>query len=307
MPHERFIDKGTAMNDNTHIFSVIIPHHEIPALLQRCLDSIPDVPEVQVIVVDDNSSEQKVDFEQFPGLGRKYTQCIFDKEGGGAGHARNIGMKHADGKWLVFADADDFFTKDAFQILDSHKDDSYDIILFKADSVDSDDYSPSDRHLQLNEAIDKAQAGRITAKEPVLIMPVPWCKMMRREYIQRKEVLFDEVYAANDVMFVTKATCWADDEAVTTSPEVLYTVTTRKNSLFDSNRNNPDNFLCRLEVQMRRNKFIAPYPFPKRPIIVQVFRALKFGPKTFCKAFALGIKYRVLFSGTSTIFKKLFH
>ena len=100
------------MNDNTHIFSVIIPHHEIPALLQRCLDSIPDVPEVQVIVVDDNSSEQKVDFEQFPGLGRKYTQCIFDKEGGGAGHARNIGMKHADGKWLVFADADDFFIEE---------------------------------------------------------------------------------------------------------------------------------------------------------------------------------------------------
>ena len=83
-----------------HIFSIIIPHHEIPMLLQRCLDSIPDVPEVQVIVVDDNSSEQKVDFGQFPGLNRKYTLCIFDKEGGGAGHARNIGLRHADGKWL---------------------------------------------------------------------------------------------------------------------------------------------------------------------------------------------------------------
>ena len=290
-----------------HIFSIIIPHHEIPTLLQRCLDSIPDVPEVQVIVVDDNSSEQKVDFAQFPGLNRKYTQCIFDKDGGGAGHARNIGMEHADGKWLVFADADDFFTKDAFQILDSHKDDPHDIILFKADSVDSDDYSPSDRHLKLNEAIDKAQRGSTTAKEPMLLMPVPWCKMMRREYVQQKGIMFDETLAANDVMFVTKAVCWADDKAVTTSPEILYTVTTRKNSLFDGYRRDPNNFLCRLEVQMRRNKFIDKYPFPKRPIIVQVLRTLRFGPKTFFKAISLGIKHKALFSGTATIFKKIFH
>lgn len=294
------------MND-THTFSIIIPHHEIPALLQRCLDSIPDVPEVQVIVVDDNSSEQKVNFEQFPGLNRKYTHCIFDKEGGGAGHARNIGMKHADGIWLVFADADDFFTKDAFQILDNHKDDTYDIILFKADSVDSDDYSPSDRHLKLNKAIDKVQAGIFTAKGPMLLMPVPWGKMIRREHIQRKSIVFDETFVANDVMFVTKAVCWADDKTVTTSSEVLYVVTTRKNSLFNTYYSNPENFLCRLEVMMRRNKFFDNYPYPKRPIIVQVFRALRFGPRTFFRAVALGIKHRALFSGTTTIFKKLLH
>ena len=126
---------------SNHIFSVIIPHHNIPQLLQRCLDSIPDTPEVQVIVVDDNSSDVKVDFEHFPGLERKNTTCIFDKEGGGAGHARNIGLSQADGKWLVFADADDFFAADAFDILDRHKDAPQDVILFKADSVDSDDYS----------------------------------------------------------------------------------------------------------------------------------------------------------------------
>ena len=294
------------MND-THTFSVIIPHHEIPALLRRCLDSIPDVPEVQVVVVDDNSSEQKVNFEQFPGLSRKYTQCIFDKEGGGAGHARNIGLKHADGKWLVFADADDFFTKEAFQILNKHKDDPYDIVLFKADGVDSDTLAPSNRHLQHNEAIDKAQAGIITAKEAVLTVPGPVCKMLGKDFIQRKGIMFDETFAANDVMFVTKAVCWADEKAVTTSSEVLYVVTTRKNSLFNTYYSNPENFLCRLEVMMRRNKFFDNYPYPKRPIIVQVFRALRFGPKTFFRAIALGIKHRALFSGTTTIFEKLLH
>ena len=84
-------------------FSVVIPHHNIPLLLQRCLDSIPDTPDIQVIVVDDNSSDSVVDFSKFPGKDRKHTTVILDKAGGGAGHARNVGLEHAIGKWLVFA------------------------------------------------------------------------------------------------------------------------------------------------------------------------------------------------------------
>jgi len=289
-----------------HTFSIIIPHHNIPDLLQRCLDSIPDVPEVQVIVVDDNSSEQKVDFSHFPGKERQHTLCIFDKEGGGAGHARNIGMKHADGKWLVFADADDFFTKDAFQILDSHKDAPYDIILFKADSVDSDDYSPSDRHFQHNQAIDDALSGLITEKKAVLTVPAPWCKMFRREHIAGKGVLFDETFASNDQMFVLKATYWTDDDKVTVTKEVIYTVTTRNGSLDVMKKKSPRNFLDTLEVLIRCNKFAKDGPYNRRPIIVQVFRALKISPGTFWKALKLAIKERALFSGTSVILKKIF-
>lgn len=287
-----------------HTFSVIIPHHEIPKLLQRCLDSIPDVPEVQVIIVDDNSSEQKVDFEQFPGLNRKHTQCIFDKEGGGAGHARNIGMKHADGKWLVFADADDFFTKDAFDILEKHQDTKEDIILFKANSVNSDDLTPSTRHLPINESIDKALRGNITAKEAVLAVPGPVCKMFRRTYVESKGVLFDEIYASNDVMFVVKTTCWTGDNAVTTSDEVIYTVTTRQGSLDADKKKSPRNFLCQLDVLIRRNKFLDDYPYRKRVIIAQVVRAAKISPKTFWQALVMAVKNHALLSGISEMFKK---
>ncbi len=287
-------------------FSVIIPHHDIPNLLQRCLDSIPDIPDVQVIVVDDNSSVGKVDFDNFPGKGRKYTTAIFDKSGGGAGRARNIGMKHAEGKWLVFADSDDFFVKDAFDILEKHKDDHEDIILFKADSVDSDDYSPSDRHLQLNEAIDDALSGTITNKQAVLKMPVPWCKMLRREYIQGKGVLFDEIYANNDMMFVLKSTCWADATAVTVTNEVLYTVTTRQGSLEAMKRTSTRNYLCMIDVLIRCNRFCKDGTYDRRPILIMVLRGLKISPKTFWKALVLALRERALFSGTTVIFKKLF-
>ena len=287
-----------------HIFSIIIPHHNIPALLQRCLDSIPDVPEVQVIVVDDNSSAQKVDFGHFPGLDRKNTLCILDKDGGGAGHARNIGLRHADGKWLVFADSDDFFTKDAFQILDSHKDDPYDILLFKSNSVNSEDLSPSNRYADLNDAIDDALAGKTDNKTTVLSRPGPVCKMFRRDHIQQKGIWFDETMASNDLMFVFKATCWAKDDAVAVFDEVLYTVTTRKGSLVDERFTNPDNFLCRLEVQIRRNEFLKDYPqFRKEPVIIQLARSRRFGIRTFLRTFWLIIRKRAFFSGFGTFMK----
>lgn len=44
------------------LFTIIIPHKDIPDLLMRCLKSIPVSEDIQVIVVDDNSSEADVIF-----------------------------------------------------------------------------------------------------------------------------------------------------------------------------------------------------------------------------------------------------
>lgn len=292
------------MDTNNHSFSVIIPHHNIPELLKRCLDSIPDTPEVQVIVVDDNSSPEKVDFEHFPGVERNHTMCIFDKDGGGAGHARNIGLRHADGRWLVFADADDFFTKDAFAILESHKDAPQDIILFKSTSVNSDDLSPSDRFQDLNLAIDYTLSGMISAKQAVLKRPGPVCKMFRNSYIKEKGIWFDETKVSNDTMFVTKATCWTDDEAVAVSDEVLYTVTTRRGSLIDGRLKDVNNFLNRLEVQIRQNRFLKDYPqFRKDPIILQLIPASQISRKAFFRTLFFILKKGALFSGFDTFMR----
>ena len=42
-----------------YTYSFIIPHKNCPNLLQRCVDSIPERDDVQVIVVDDNSDADK--------------------------------------------------------------------------------------------------------------------------------------------------------------------------------------------------------------------------------------------------------
>lgn len=100
-------------------YSIIIPHKNIPVLLQRCLSSIPRRNDIQVIVVDDNSDLQMVDFSSFPGLEDPFVEVVFTKEGKGAGYARNIGLDKVKGKWLLFIDADDYFYDGMSQSIDS--------------------------------------------------------------------------------------------------------------------------------------------------------------------------------------------
>lgn len=90
-------------------YTIIIPHKNIPDLLERCLHTIPTRDDLEVIIIDDNSDPDKVDLEHFRGSNRPDTTVIFDKSGKGAGHARNLGLKKALGEKLIFADADDYF------------------------------------------------------------------------------------------------------------------------------------------------------------------------------------------------------
>lgn len=62
------------------LYSIIIPHKDIPCLLQRCLDSIPSRDDVQIIVADDDSSPDVVDFAHFPGSDRTDVEILFTKE-----------------------------------------------------------------------------------------------------------------------------------------------------------------------------------------------------------------------------------
>ena len=52
------------------LFSIIIPHKDIPDLLMRCLRSIPVSEDIQVIVVDDNSADADTYLKRYPELSR---------------------------------------------------------------------------------------------------------------------------------------------------------------------------------------------------------------------------------------------
>ena len=51
MKKESVLPEIVPANKEEIVYSIIIPHKNIPDLLRRCLDSIPQRPDIQIIVV----------------------------------------------------------------------------------------------------------------------------------------------------------------------------------------------------------------------------------------------------------------
>lgn len=186
-------------------YSIIIPHKNTPGLLQYCLDSIPVRDDVQVIVVDDNSDTDKVDFEHFPQWKGDNYEYYLTKDGKGAGYARNVALEHAWGKWVLFVDADDFLLPSVGEIFDEEKDTDADIVFFRPKAVMLEDLKTfSSRADYFNNLIDiYFEKGDET---PLRCMfESPCSKFVRLYMIQNNKLRFDEVRYGNDVVFMVSA------------------------------------------------------------------------------------------------------
>ena len=283
--------------ENFILFSIIIPHHNITSLLIRLLNTIPQREGYQIIVVDDNSSPSIVDFDELRKIEGNNCELYLTKEGRGAGYARNIGLSHAKGEWVLFADSDDFFVDNMQDVLNQYVNSDADMILFKALSVNSETLEPTQRNENINMRIDECLSGKITVKEASIRVQSPWCRMIRRSFIEKHKIRFEEVMACNDTMFTTKATCLANKIEVCSSP--LYVVTEREGSLWASRTSNPDNYLMRIKQQILRNNYVRQYGYEPLPIFGYVLKARMISWKTFFRALYLALSEKALFQGFS--------
>ena len=96
------------------LLSVIIPNYNKEKYICQCLDSVlkQTYPNIQIVVVDDCSKDQS------PQIIKEYAQkysnikAILLTENGGVSHARNLGIKQADGSYITMLDSDDFYSND---------------------------------------------------------------------------------------------------------------------------------------------------------------------------------------------------
>ncbi len=103
-------DKSTAL------LSIIIPCFNQAIYLHDCLDSIlqQSFSDWEAIVVNDGSSDDTNN------IANAYCQKdsrikLIEKQNGGLSSARNFGIQHATGDWLLFLDADDMLMNHHFQ------------------------------------------------------------------------------------------------------------------------------------------------------------------------------------------------
>ena len=96
-------------------FSVIVPAYNVQDYIVSCIDSIlkQSFKDYEIVLVNDGSTDAT--FEHCEELSEK-NGCIklVNKENGGLSSARNAGINKAEGDYLLFLDADDFWRDDDF-------------------------------------------------------------------------------------------------------------------------------------------------------------------------------------------------
>ncbi len=237
-------------------YSIIIPYYNSIYSLKRLLESIPKVDDIEVIVVDDNSTKNLNEYIDLVKGQQSFNHKFLrnDTSHKGAGVCRNIGINHAIGKWLLFADADDFFVEDWVKTIEKFFDSPYDVIYYTPISIDLESKESSNRHKYYENLIFRHLENRSDKTTNLLRYKyaVPWSKMIKRELVTKYNIKFDKTLAANDVMFSTKVGHLS--KQIEVSKEVIYCVTDGKGTV--SRNLSKDHFIHRVEVFIRYYKYL---------------------------------------------------
>lgn len=89
--------------------SVIVPVYNQERYLEECISSIrrQTLAEWECIIVNDGSSDSSGEIARRFSEADSRIRC-FEQENRGVSSARNLGMRHASGRYLCFVDGDDF-------------------------------------------------------------------------------------------------------------------------------------------------------------------------------------------------------
>lgn len=262
------------MKEITYTF--IIPHHNCPELLDRCLNSIPKRTDIQIVVVDDNSDEEKRPVE----CGRPSVEYIYisKEESKGAGRARNVGILSAKGKWLIFADADDYYTDNLNTLLDKYShDDDTDLVYINAHMVDQ--YGNSTPFV-ISSYIRNYQEKKIYS-EHVLRYNIwsPWTRMVKRHLVEQYAIFFDSIPMGNDMMFSLKCSKYA--KCFKVEEMIIYSYFNPiGRSVTENNRCKIENIKYKIELAIRQNELYSSVGYVFRSSFITGLRNIPKGTNT---------------------------
>lgn len=212
--------------------SIIIPHYNSSELLEKLLNTIPVIDEIEVIVIDDCSD--KLEFIQIQEMHKNLQykfKLLENISNQGAGSCRNIGLEHARGKWVLFADSDDYFTKSFYDIVRPYFATDNDVVFFMPTSIYIDTDEIADRHEKLADRLNRYLKNPNKKNELDIRyrFEVPWSKLIRKDLIVKNNILFEGVAASNDLMFSTAVGYYMSKFFIST--DTIYVSVRRSNSL----------------------------------------------------------------------------
>lgn len=240
----------------TKDFSVIVPcWRGAIKFLPKLFSSIPETEGIEIIVVD--NSKEPVKREEIDSS--REIILLHSSPERHAGGSRNDGMTMANGKWLLFADADDYYTSDAFDIYYSKINSEAEVIFTGMGGVYEDTGEPSSRGDRYIQMVHDFCTGAISELELRLGFSSPCCKMVSHALVDREGLRYDEIRAGNDIYF-SLTSCFLA-KTIDVVDVVTYIATVNRGSL--TNRRDYEVIKARLYSKLHCNAFLRKHGLSK--------------------------------------------
>lgn len=186
--------------------SIIIPHRNRSEMLEKILLSIPQNKSLQIIIIDNYSDSSHLNV--IAKLKNNYNFEFYHNDRiNSAGLCRNIGLEKAKGKWILFADDDDYFLEGFYNKISKYFNSNNDVVFFSPTSKYLNTNKIANRHLPFQRMINNYIDQKDKKSELMLkynFIPV-WSKMINKFFLDKYNFKFEEAEnTCGDIMFSTK-------------------------------------------------------------------------------------------------------
>ena len=190
--------------------SVIMPVYNVEEYLKHSLDCLTNqtLRDIEIICVDDESED--LSREIITGYTNKDSRVkLLTQKHSFAGAARNLGLKHACGEYVMFLDPDDYCDVTMLETLYNQiEKDNTDMTLCGIYSVSESGikYLAPSYQTYVNALLD----NRIFTIEDVgndiyTFLVYPYNKIYKRNFLEKNNIKFQEIQNTNDASFAFEA------------------------------------------------------------------------------------------------------
>lgn len=213
--------------------SVVIPIYNVEKYLPECIDSVlaQDFQDYEVILVNDGSTDGSLAIAQQYEKDHAHIRLI-SQENKGLGGARNTGIKHAQGEYILFMDSDDRLAPDTLSATAAaaQREES-DIVIFDFEYVDE-----TGRALSIQPAMEAVDGPFDLASQKSVLFSTPSAcnKLFRLSLFTDHQILFPERVWFEDLRTITKLYPYA--RRMYYLPKPFYKYLQRSESIMHSTR-----------------------------------------------------------------------
>ena len=229
------------------LVSIVIPVYNASKYLGNTLDSVcgQSYPDLEILCVNDGSTDDSLSIlESYAARDSRIKIFTKPNEGKGAASARNLGLFHATGTYVMFLDSDDFFETSMIEEMVAQAEESaLDLVVCSADRFDDKlgRVTGEYKHIELKDAPDEPFFSWKDCAEHIFQICdlIAWNKLYRRSMLIDNDLKFEPIPISDDQFIPALSMIYAKRIGVIDKPFIHYRFNTGSSQV-DSQPKHPE-------------------------------------------------------------------